>query len=106
MTGPNVSVDTSGMANAASLFQDASSQATSQLTSINSEMAALQATWTGAASLRFSDAMNSWEDNFMVIIRRLNGMIEAMGGNAKDYEKQADEAVNLASAWSTGLDGI
>lgn len=106
MTGPNVSVDTTGMSHAASLFQDASSQSTSQLSSINAEMAALQATWTGAASIRFSQAMNSWEENFMVIIRKLNGMIEAMGANAGDYEKQADEAANIASAWSTGLDGI
>ena len=104
--GTNVSVDTSGMAHAAQLFQDASSQSTSQLSSINTEMASLQATWTGAASVRFSQAMNSWEDSFMVIIRKLNGMIEAMGGNAQDYEKQADEAANIATSWSTGLDGI
>lgn len=106
MAGSNVSVDTAGMAHAASLFQDASSQATSQLSSINTEMAALQATWTGAASIRFSQAMNSWEDNFMVIINKLNGMIEAMGGNAQGYEQQADDAANIATAWSTGLDGI
>lgn len=105
-SGTNVSVDTAGMAQAASLFQDASSQATSQLSSINSEMAALQATWTGAASTRFSGAMNSWEENFLIIIRRLNGMIEAMGGNAGDYEKQAEEAASIATAWSAGLDGI
>lgn len=106
MAGQNVSVDTAGMANAASLFQDASSQSTSQLSSINSEMAALQATWTGAASARFSDAMNSWENNFMVIIRKLNDMIEAMGGNAQGYDQQAEEAANLAGSWSAGLDGI
>jgi len=106
VTGPNVSVDTAGMAHAAQLFQDASSQSTSQLSSINTEMAALQATWTGAASMRFSQAMNSWEDNFMVIIRKLNGMIESMGGNSQDYEKQAEEAANIAGSWSTGLDGI
>jgi len=105
-SGTNVSVDTTGMTHAAQLFQDASSQSTNQLSSINAEMASLQATWTGAASVRFSQAMNSWEDNFMVIIRKLNGMIEAMGGNAQDYVKQADEAANLASAWSAGLDGI
>jgi len=104
--GTNVSVDTAGMAHAAQLFQDASSQSTNQLSSINTEMASLQATWTGAASVRFSQAMNSWEDNYMVIIRKLNGMIEAMGGNAQDYEKQAEEATNIAGSWSTGLDGI
>lgn len=106
MAGSNVSVDTAGMARAASLFEGASSQAITQLNSINSEMAALQATWTGQASVRFSQAMNDWEGNFLVIVRRLNDMISAMGGNAQDYARQADEAASIADSWSTGLDGL
>jgi WXG100 family type VII secretion target len=102
VTGPHVSVDTIGMARAAQLFQDASSQAIGQLNSINTEMAALQATWRGDASLRFSEAMNSWEEEFQVIIRKLNGMVEAMGGNAQDYNTQSEQAANIATAWATG----
>ena len=106
MTGPNVSVGTEGMGQAASLFESTSSQFSSKLASINNEMAQLQASWTGDASTRFAQAMNDWESDFLVIIRQLNQMVGVMGGNAQAYNQTADQAASIAGNWSTGLEGI
>ena len=103
MPAGGASVGTEGMARAAALFQGASDEATGHLKSINEEMAALQATWTGDASTRFSRAMNDWENNFLTVISKLNDMIEVMTGNAQAYGKAADEAAATAGSWADGL---
>jgi WXG100 family type VII secretion target len=94
------------MTKAAGLFEGASSEATGHLKSVNEEMAALQASWTGDASLRFGRAMNDWEEEFTKVISQLNHMVEVMGGNAKAYAKAADDAEAIAGGWSEGLQDL
>jgi WXG100 family type VII secretion target len=91
----------SGMKQACGQFESASSSATSQLERVNSEMASLQASWTGDASVKFGQAMNDWEQQFGVIIKELNRMIEIMGGSGANELT----AVDSASAWAGGLAG-
>jgi len=101
---PNgVSVDTEGMVRATAKLQETSTEATTHLRSVNGQMAALQATWTGEASLRFGQAMNDWETNFLTVIQKLDHMIEVMTGNASSYDQTADEAAAIAGNWSGGL---
>jgi WXG100 family type VII secretion target len=102
----NVSVTTPGMKQACGQFESASSNATSQMQRVNSEMASLQASWTGDASVKFGQAMNDWEQQFGIIIKELNHMIEIMGGNANAYQSNEETAVNTASAWAGGLSGM
>lgn len=104
MPAGGVSIGTEGMTGAVQLFTDASSEATGHLKSINEQMAVLQASWTGDASTRFSRAMNDWETNFRTVIAQLDHMIEVMGGNAKAYERAAEEAASIAGSWADGLD--
>jgi WXG100 family type VII secretion target len=89
------------MKQACGQFESVSSNASSQLERVNSEMASLQASWTGDASVKFGQAMNDWEQQFGVVIKELNHMIEVMGGG------RANEvtAVDSASAWAGGLTG-
>lgn len=106
MTQPGVSVTTPGMQQAASQFEQASSTATSQLTSVANQMAVLGSTWTGPAATKFGQAMNDWTADFRVIIDQLNNMIEVMGSNAKTYEAAEDTAVSTAGTWAGGLSGL
>lgn len=108
MVSGNVSVTTPGMLRACSAFEAASTSATSQLRSVNENQAALQASWRGDASNRFSQAMNDWEGQFQIIVKELNHMIEVMGGNAKTYAQSEEMAANIAAQWSMadGLPGL
>lgn len=101
---PNsVSVDTAGMVRATSKLESTSTEATTHLRTVNGQMAALQATWTGEASLRFSQAMNDWEADFLTVIQKLDHMVEVMTGNATSYDQTADDAVATAVSWASGL---
>jgi len=104
---PNgVSVDTEGMVRATSKLESTSTEATTHLRTVNGQMAALQATWTGEASLRFGQAMNDWETDFLTVIHKLDHMIEVMTGNASSYDQAADEAAAVAGSWAGGLSDL
>lgn len=104
---PNgVSVDTAGMTRAVSKLESTSTEATSHLRTVNGQMAALQASWTGEASQRFGQAMNDWENDFLIVIHKLDHMIEVMTGNASGYDQAADEAAAIAGSWSGGLSDL
>jgi WXG100 family type VII secretion target len=102
----NVSVTTPGMKQAAGHFEAASSSSTAQLQRVHSEQAALRTVWTGDASARFGHAMNDWEQQFGIIVKELNHMIEAMGANATKYTATEQDATQTAGSWSAGLTGI
>jgi WXG100 family type VII secretion target len=102
VAGNQVSVATSGMTQAASLFEDAASQLTNQLHSIDSEMDLLRVSWGGDSATRFFSAMADWENEFGTIIGQLAHMVEVMGGNASAYDQGAQEA----TAEAARLDGL
>lgn len=104
---PNgVSIDTAGMTRAVGKLESTSTEATGHLRSVNGQMAALQASWTGEASQRFGQAMNDWEGDFLIVIHKLDHMIEVMTGNASSYDQAADEATAIAGNWSGGLSDL
>ena len=69
------------MQRAAACFAYALEGARSRLRDVNSEMAMVQASWRGEASVRFGQAMSDWEQEFDVILSRLAQLLEATGGS-------------------------
>lgn len=105
MTHPAVSTTQQGMASARAEFESKTQLFLSQLQSVNSEMATLQASWQGTASANFNAAMDQWEQGFQRVITALNGMIESMGGNANMYGQQEDAAAAIAQSFGGALPG-
>ncbi|WKU05342.1 WXG100 family type VII secretion target [Micromonospora sp. HUAS LYJ1] len=105
-----VSTTQEGMSAARAEFEQKASIFTGQLASVNSEMAVLQNTWQGDASMAFSQAMDHWEEGFQKAIAALHSMIESLGGNAALFRTQEDLAASTAQRFSTlqtqGLPGI
>ncbi|MEW2501720.1 WXG100 family type VII secretion target [Amycolatopsis sp. NPDC047767] len=91
-----------GMRGAAGEFARAIDSANAHLRRVNSEMAALQASWRGDASVRFGQAMNDWEQQYDLILGRLADLLAVTGG-AADACPAADER---ATSWTGGLSGI
>jgi WXG100 family type VII secretion target len=71
---------TDDMKRAAARFARAIEAAGSHLREVNSEMAMVQASWRGEASVRFGQAMSDWEQEFDVILSRLARLLETTGG--------------------------
>ncbi|MGV9364060.1 WXG100 family type VII secretion target [Amycolatopsis sp. NPDC003731] len=71
---------TEDMQRAAACFAATLDGARSRLRDVNSEMAMVQASWRGEASVRFGQAMSDWEQEFDVILSRLARLLEATGG--------------------------
>jgi WXG100 family type VII secretion target len=101
-----VTTTTEGMKQASGHFEHAINSANSHLQQINNEMATLQASWRGEASTKFGQAMNDWEQQFDIIIKKLVHMLEVMGVNATVYTNTEESALNTAGAWAGGLSGI
>ena len=107
--GEGISTDTAGMVQARAHFENTASTFTQQLGQVNGEVNLLRSTWTGAASAKFGQAMDDWENNFVVVIKELQAMVEAMGGTAAAMNTQEDDAAAVATSWSdfnAGLPGI
>ncbi|MDT8911452.1 WXG100 family type VII secretion target [Amycolatopsis sp. PS_44_ISF1] len=68
------------MQDTAGQFARAIESANAHLRQVNSGMAALQTSWRGEASVRFGQAMNEWEQQFDVIVGRLEDLMAATGG--------------------------
>lgn len=108
MTG-DTSVDVKGMGEARQQFEAAEATCTNQLGQVNSEVNLLRVTWTGSASAKFAAAMDEWENNFVVVIKELQAMVEAMGGTAAAFNTKEDENAAVATTWAQfnqGLPGI
>ena len=64
---------------------------------VNSEMAALQASWRGEASVRFGQAMNDWEQQFDRILRSLADLVDvARGASAHPAAERSNERLRCA----------
>ncbi|MET0491505.1 MAG: WXG100 family type VII secretion target [Actinoplanes sp.] len=103
MSQPLVGTTQEGMQNALKEFEGKSTQFSGTLQSVNTQMAALQASWDGNASSNFNGAMDSWEGGFRRVIDALNSMIESLGGNKQMYSAQEDDAASIASSFASAL---
>jgi WXG100 family type VII secretion target len=106
MAVKHLPVTTSGMNQARSRFEAASTSAATQIQRVSAELASLRASWSGDASVRFGRAMTEWEEQFGVIVAELDRMIEVMGGHAGACAVKEKTAVRRASAWAGGLSGV
>lgn len=107
--GGSTSVDVVGMGQARTQFENSASTFTGQLGQVNSEVNLLRSTWTGSASMKFGSAMDDWENNFVIVIKELQAMVEAMGGSAAAFNAQEDDNAGIAGNWAEfnrGLEGI
>jgi WXG100 family type VII secretion target len=68
------------MQDTAGQFARAIESANAHLRQVNTEMAVLQTSWRGEASVRFGQAMNEWEQQFDVIVGRLEDLMAATSG--------------------------
>ncbi|HEY2062920.1 MAG TPA: WXG100 family type VII secretion target [Amycolatopsis sp.] len=68
------------MQDTAGQFARAIESANAHLRQVNTEMAVLQTSWRGEASVRFGQAMNEWEQQFDVIVGRLEDLMAATAG--------------------------
>lgn len=98
-----VSTTEEGMGAARSEFEQKTQLFNQQLSSVNTEMSTLQASWQGTASTNFNTAMDSWEQGFQRVIKALISMIESMGGNASTYSAQEDSAAAIAGNFGNVL---
>ncbi|WIY05779.1 WXG100 family type VII secretion target [Amycolatopsis mongoliensis] len=71
---------TEDMKRAAVHFAYAIEAAGAHLRDVNSEMAMVQASWRGEASVKFGQAMSDWEQEFDVILSRLVRLLATTGG--------------------------
>lgn len=106
MTMPTVSTTEEGMQKAAQEFSNKATEFTGLLQAVNSQMAALQVSWTGQASMGFNQAMDSWEAAFQRVIGELINMLEVMEVTTKGYMSAEDEASGTAQSFATALPGV
>ena len=50
--------------------------------------------------------MNSWTESFNKITGQLDGLINSMGGNAKEYTQVEDQGVQTAAQFMHTLPGF
>jgi WXG100 family type VII secretion target len=103
MTMPVVQTNEPGMQQAAQEFANRSSEFSGHLQSVNTEMATLQASWTGDASRQFNNAMDAWEAAFQKVINELNTMMQTMGVNTQYYTEAEDTAASTAASFGSAL---
>jgi len=103
---PRVQTTDEGMQRAAQEFSDRATEFTGHLQSVNSQMAVLQASWTGNASRSFNQAMDNWEASFQKVINELINMLDIMGVTTKGYNQAEDDAAGSAQSFASALPGI
>ncbi|BCJ52706.1 hypothetical protein Asp14428_41810 [Actinoplanes sp. NBRC 14428] len=106
MTMPVVQTTEPGMQSAAQEFSNKTTEFTGHLRNVNTEMATLQGTWTGTASMQFNQAMDSWEQSFQKVINELITMMHVMGVTTKGYAAAEDSAASSAKSFASALPGI
>ena len=106
MTMPGVQTVQSGMQAAANEFGNRATEFNGYLRTVNTDMATLQASWTGQASTAFDQAMDNWESSFQSIINQLLHIMDVMGANTSSYRSAEDDASNIAQSFSSALPGV
>jgi hypothetical protein len=56
-----------------------------------------------SVSVRFGQAVHDWEQQFDIVLRELNHIVEVIGDNAHSRSANGKSAVETASAWAGGL---
>lgn len=106
VTMPTVQTTDPGMQAAANEFANKAQEFTGHLRYINSQMAILQGSWQGTASLTFNQAMDNWERSFQSIIDKLLNMMDVMGATTAGYRAAEEEASDTAHSFMTALPGF
>jgi WXG100 family type VII secretion target len=108
------SVELQGMTAAQSTFQTALDDSTSSYSSIEGQIEALQASWTGEAASVYTQAMTQWLEDFRTVNQALSTMLEKLSQNTNVYanthsdtEQAAQQvAQTIGSGGFAGLPGL
>lgn len=91
MATPNVQVSSQAMAQAEQRFVATYDHNKRIQTRILDELAILQSSWTGETATRFQQVMLEWNEQFEVVQRSLDTMIQTLGANRTQYERAEDD---------------
>ncbi|WP_166657976.1 WXG100 family type VII secretion target [Actinokineospora alba] len=78
-----MSTTTAGMLKAAEYLEAMQANVRKGIQDVDTELAVLNAAWTGSASLQFQAAMQAWKDDCQKIHDKLGQMVDMMHGNRK-----------------------
>jgi WXG100 family type VII secretion target len=93
--GDSTSLGAVDMGQARTQFENTASTFVTQLGQVNDEVDLLRSTWTGSTSAKFGSAMDDWENNFVIVIKELRAMVEAMGGSADAFTTREDDNAGI-----------
>jgi uncharacterized protein YukE len=79
MTTPNPRNVEEGMQRAVQLLESTASEFNGYLLGVNRSRATMQAPYGGQSAKAFGQGMDSWEDQFVVVINNLIDMMQKMG---------------------------
>jgi WXG100 family type VII secretion target len=103
MTMPNVRTTEEGMQRAVQLFESTTQEFNGYLLSVNQSRATMQASYGGQSSQAFGQGMDSWEDQFVVVINNLIDMMQKMGVTITSYQTAEEDAAQAAHSFTNAL---
>jgi WXG100 family type VII secretion target len=103
MTMPNLRTTEEGMSRAVQLFEATTQEFNGYLLSVNQSWATMQASYGGQSSQAFGQGMDSWEDQFVVVINNLIDMMQKMGVTITSYKSAEEDAAQTANSFTNAL---
>jgi WXG100 family type VII secretion target len=89
---------TETMRQAAAHVADVNQQIQGRLTALRNQLAPLESTWRGDASLAFQQLMIRWNEDATRINRSLHAIGEAVGSSGADYQAvEQDNSAQISS---------
>jgi WXG100 family type VII secretion target len=95
--------ETATMAQASSHVTDVNSQISSELSSLESAVEAVQAYWTGAGASSFQQLMSKWNEDSKKLNTALSNIADQIGQSGKAYQSQDDAANQAIKSAGSGL---
>jgi WXG100 family type VII secretion target len=92
------SVDKDGMVAAQGTFQTALDETSGAFASMDGQIEALRASWTGEAAVIYGNAMNRWLEDFNVVNQALQAMLEKLSVNTGVYAQVHENTQQQANA--------
>jgi WXG100 family type VII secretion target len=100
---PNLRTTEDGMQRAVQLFESTTQEFNGYLLSVNQSWATMQASYGGQSANAFGSGMDSWEDQFVVVINNLIDMMQKMGVTITEYKNAEEEAATTANSFMHAL---
>ena len=106
MGQPTIRTTDEGMRSAIQMFGDKYGEFTTLGQGVDQEIVSLMAVFRGPQATKFQEAMNQWQQGFNKITNQLQGLVESMGGNAREYTQTEDSGVQTGQQFMSSLPGF